>query len=159
MPDANPTVFAGSTNLPPGEAVAEKGSFGYFEHGADIGVIGRGPTLEEAFEQAAAAMFRIMADRTGLPITTDVSVSFEETDTEIALVQWLNALLAEAQIEHLIPVEFHIERNGAAWHGVARGERWSAAMKRGVEVKGATLTMLSVRHDERGWEARCVVDV
>jgi SHS2 domain-containing protein len=32
-------------------------------------------------------------------------------------------------------------------------------MERGVEVKGATLTMLSVKQVEAGWEARCVVDV
>jgi SHS2 domain-containing protein len=30
---------------------------------------------------------------------------------------------------------------------------------RGTEVKGATLTALSVRHDAQGWQARCVVDV
>ena len=34
----------------------------YFEHGADIGIVGRGERIEEAFEHAAAAMFAIMAD-------------------------------------------------------------------------------------------------
>jgi SHS2 domain-containing protein len=32
-------------------------------------------------------------------------------------------------------------------------------MERGTEVKGATLTMLSVRRADGGWEARCVIDV
>ena len=49
--------------------------------------------------------------------------------------------------------------DGAHWHGVARGERWRDELARGTEVKGATLTALSVRHSDAGWEARCVVDV
>jgi SHS2 domain-containing protein len=42
---------------------------------------------------------------------------------------------------------------------VGRGEPWREAHARGTEVKGATLTALSVRRDEQGWQARCVVDV
>ena len=37
--------------------------------------------------------------------------------------------------------------------------RLRAGMERGVDVKGATLTMLSVAPTDGGWEARCVVDV
>ncbi|MDE2366260.1 MAG: archease, partial [Betaproteobacteria bacterium] len=33
------------------------------------------------------------------------------------------------------------------------------SLERGVEVKGATLTMLSVKQAGAIWEARCVVDV
>jgi SHS2 domain-containing protein len=32
-------------------------------------------------------------------------------------------------------------------------------MERGTQVKGATLTALSVRQQGEGWEARCVVDL
>jgi hypothetical protein len=74
---------------------------GYFEHGADIGVIGRGATVEEAFEQAAAAMFGVMIDRDTANPTTSVDVAFEEDDLELALVRWLNGLLAAARVEKL----------------------------------------------------------
>ena len=35
----------------------------YFEHDADIGIIGRGNTLEQAFETAAQAVFGIVSSR------------------------------------------------------------------------------------------------
>jgi SHS2 domain-containing protein len=54
---------------------------------------------------------------------------------------------------------FRIERDGAHWHGGASGEKWRPELERGVEVKGATLTALSVRQLADGWDARCVVDV
>ena len=38
------------------------GRYAYFEHDADIGVIGRGAILEEAFEGAVRATFAIMTD-------------------------------------------------------------------------------------------------
>lgn len=136
----------------------EEGS-GYFEHGADIGVIGRGGTVEEAFEQAAAAMFGVMIDREAVNPTISVDVDFEEDDPELAFVRWLNGLLAEARVERLALASFKIERQGSSWHGTARGEPWRPSIERGVEVKGATLTMLAVHHDDQGWEARCVVDV
>ena len=115
--------------------------------------------MEEAFEHAAAAMFGVMVDRDAASPTTSVDVVFEEDDLELALVRWLNGLLAEARIEKLALTTFDIERHGSSWHGIARGAPWRPSIERGVEVKGATLTMLSVRQDDRGWEARCVVDV
>jgi len=51
------------------------------------------------------------------------------------------------------PVAPSPERGGAS------GEPWRPGLERGVEVKGATLTALVVKRDEKGWEARCVVDV
>ena len=115
--------------------------------------------MEEAFEQAAAAMFGVMIDRDAANPTTSVDVAFEEDDLELALVRWLNGLLAAARVEKLALAAFNIERHGSSWRGTARGEPWRPSIERGVEVKGATLTMLSVRQDVRGWEARCVVDV
>ena len=131
----------------------------YFEHAADIGVIGRGPNVERAFEAAARATFAIMAEPARVGRDTEIEVRFEETDAELALVQWLNALLAAAREQRAVLAEFHLERSGDHWRGSARGARWRPHDERGTEVKGATLTALSVRPTTDGWEARCVVDV
>lgn len=131
----------------------------YFGHDADIGIIGRGASVEEAFETAAAAMFSIMTDLAGVRAARGVKIEFEEADTELALVTWLNALLAAAREHGMVFAVFHLERDGAVWRGSATGESWRDGLERGVEVKGATLTMLSVRQAQAGWEARCVVDV
>ncbi len=131
----------------------------YFEHDADVGIIGRGATLEEAFESAARATFAIMTNLATVREARSVSLEFEEADTELALVRWLNLLLGRSHEEGLVFGRFWIERNGVRWRGGASGEPWRRELERGVEVKGATLTMLRVRQTEEGWEVRCVVDV
>lgn len=135
-------------------------SYDYFDHDADIGVIGRGQTVEAAFESAAAAMFAIMAEVAQLNGEQYVEFGFREADPELALVTWLNGLLAEARSRGLVFSRFRLRRVGDGWIGEAWGEPWREELERGVEVKGATLTMLSVGQTAGGeWEARCVVDV
>lgn len=131
----------------------------YFEHDADVGIVGRGVTLEEAFEAAARATFAIMTDIASVRLEETAPVEFEEADEELALVRWLNLLLGSARERGLIFGRFWIERDGVRWRGGASGEKWRPELERGVEVKGATLTALAVKRDESGWEARCVVDV
>ena len=125
-----------------------------------MGIIGRGATLERAFESAAEATFAIMADpQSLLRETQEVSVSFTEDDVELALAQWLNALLGAARERGAVFGRFALTREGSRWSGRAWGEPWREDMERGTEVKGATLTMLSVRQANGAWEARCVIDV
>jgi SHS2 domain-containing protein len=134
--------------------------YSYFEHDADVGVVGRGETPERAFEAAARAVFALMAEPGSLGETREASVSFVEEDLELALVEWLNALLGAAREQGAVFRRFSLARDGARWTGRAWGEPWREDTERGTEVKGATLTMLSVRQaDGAGWEARCVVDV
>jgi len=133
--------------------------YAYFDHDADIGVIGRGTLLEEAFEAAAKAVFARMTDLTAVRPENAVRIEFEEADVELALVRWLNLLLGKAREHGLVFAQFRLERDGAVWRGMASGEPWHADHERGVEVKGATLTSLSVRQTADGWEARCVIDV
>ena len=131
----------------------------YFEHDADIGVIGRGPTLAAALEQAAAATFAIMADPAQVQVRLQVDFEFTETDPDYALVTLLNRLLAEARLQHAVFSRFQVRADGERWQVEAGGERWRSDLARGTEVKGATLTMLAVQPVRGGWEARCVVDV
>lgn len=132
---------------------------GYFEHDADIGIIGRGSTVEEAFVSAARAMFAIQTGLETVQSRERLELDFEEGDVELALVKWLNGLLAAAGARKVALHEFGLVRSGERWRGWGAGERWRDGLVRGTEVKGATLTMLSVAQNPDGWEARCVVDV
>jgi SHS2 domain-containing protein len=138
--------------VPPGRS-------GTFAHDADIGVVGRGATIEAAFVAAAEAMFGIMVDITAVRPLQSVQVAFEEADCELALVRWLNGLLGEARVASLALGRFGLRREGNRWMGEGWGEPWSDTHDRGVEVKGATLTMLAVAEGREGWYARCIVDV
>ena len=133
--------------------------YAYFEHGADMGIVGRGRNVEQAFEQAARAVFALMTGLDALRPRQSVAIAFEEADVELALVTWLNRLLGEARSRALVFGRFRLRRNGAHWSGTAAGEPWRAGLERGVEVKGATLTALAVTQQDGIWEARCVVDV
>jgi SHS2 domain-containing protein len=131
----------------------------YFEHDADIGIIGRGNTLEQAFETAAQAVFGIVTPLDKVQPQTSIKIEFEESDYELALVTWLNLLLGKAREFGMVFNRFHVEHRENLWSAEALGEKWREDLERGVEVKGATLTMLSVKKTGAMWEARCIVDV
>ena len=134
-------------------------SSAYFEHDADIGIIGRGLTIEQSFEAAAQAVFAIMTKLEQVQPITAVIIEFAESDPEFALVTWLNLLLGKSHELGMVFSYFYIHRQDGQWQGKALGEQWRDDMERGVEVKGATLTMLSVTQIGPIWESRCVVDV
>ena len=131
----------------------------YFDHDADIGIIGRGNSLEECFVDAAKTMLSLMTDLSTVHPKIAVTIEFEESDVELAFVTRLNLLIAKAQADNLILATFKIHKVGDRWKGEAHGETWRDDIEPGIEVKGATLTMLSVKQVNDGWEARCVVDV
>jgi SHS2 domain-containing protein len=134
-------------------------SQGYFDHDADIGIIGRGTTVEQAFEAAGQAVFGIVTNLDMVRPSTSVAIEFEEADPEFALVTWLNLLLGKARELGMVFCRFRVEHLGNHWRAEALGENWRPDLERGVEVKGATLTMLSVEKTGAMWQARCVVDV
>jgi len=132
---------------------------GYFEHDADVGVFGRGDSIEAAFVAAAESVFDLITDISQVRPQERIDVDFEEPDADLALVIWLNSLLGQASERRLALGRFELQRRGTRWVGAAWGEPWREELARGVDVKGATLTQLAVRSREDGWDARCVVDV
>ena len=133
--------------------------FSYFEHDADVGIVGQGETVEQAFEAAARAVFSIMSNLDTIQPRDEIIVEFEESDLEFALVIWINLILGKARELGMVFNEFHLQHNGRHWQARISGEKWRDEHERGVEVKGATFTMLSVKQQNNGWVARCVVDV
>jgi len=149
----------GTAGVDVARAAVSQASFGYFDHDADVGVFGRGATIERAFENAARATFALMWLPRDVARRDEVEVDFEEPDVELALVTWLNALLGQAAAQRLALADFALVRDGDRWHGRARGEPWRGDLPGGTGVKGATLTALAVRRVDGEFEARCVVDV
>ena len=131
-----------------------------FEHEADIGIRGFGDTMEEAFANAAAALYSVMVDSETVRHTDFRGVNVSAGDAEELLVEWLNALVAVSDIERMVFSKFEVRIEGNRLAGTAWGERLDHARHHAhVEVKAATYHLLSVRREQERYVAQCVVDV
>jgi SHS2 domain-containing protein len=138
-----------------------KGCYSYFEHEADMGIAGQGSTIEEAFNQAARAMFNLMVEVDQVRPREQVSVVCQGNDLAELFVEWLNSLLAEADIHRMAFAHFQVDSlsdshlTGSAW-----GEPLDVQRHRPkIEVKAATYAQLFVGQEEGQYVARCVVDL
>jgi SHS2 domain-containing protein len=133
----------------------------HFQHGADVGVRGLGPTRAQAFEQAALAMTATVADLDLVQARDAVQIQRRCPDSEILLTEWLNAIVYEMATRHMLFSRFEVRIDGEELEGEAWGEPVEVKRHRpAVEVKGATLTQLRVAQEPDGtWVAQCVVDV
>ena len=107
------------------------------------------------------ALTAVITDPTSVAALRSIEVSCEAPDTELLLVNWLNALVYEMATRKMLFSRFEVSIDGEHLKAKAWGEAIDVAKHEpGVEVKGATCTALSVKQDDRGaWIAQCVVDV
>ena len=133
----------------------------HYSHGADIGVRGIGPTVESAFEQAALALTAAITDLDLINPLRPRRVLVNEPDLELRIVKWLNAVVFEMAVEHMLFSRFSVRFDGDE----LQAELWGEPLDRlrhtpTVEVKGATVTDLKVGSRPDGaWVAQCIVDV
>ena len=134
-----------------------------FEHKADIGIRGRGKSMEIAFEEAAKAMFNVEVDVEKVKPSKQVKIAVEADNIEELLVEWLNALLSQASLQSMVFSKFKVKiingRN-VKLKGLAKGEKLDV-IRHNVkdEVKGATYSQLKVYKTKGVWIAQCIVDV
>ncbi|MGH9257557.1 MAG: archease [Vicinamibacterales bacterium] len=135
-------------------------SWTHFPHDADIGVVGTGPTKAEAFRQAAIALTGVITDPRSVRPVMEVAVECRAPTDELLLMEWLNTLVYEMSVRSMLFGDFAVELGDGELHAVAKGEPIDPDRHEpAVEVKGATLTALSVASVAGGWRAQCVVDV
>mgnify|MGYP000359689659 FL=1 len=84
----------------------------------------------------------------------------KDTDQELLLVDWLNALIYETATRRILFSRFEVnimdgQLTARAWGEPINIERHQPA----VEIKGATYTELKVYQEQGQWIAQCVVDV
>jgi len=128
-----------------------------------MGIEGRGDTLEEAFAQAATAMFGLMVDVKRVRPRRKVSLVCRGNDRAELFIEWLNGLLAMADIRRMAFSRFQVSSlSGNRLEGSAWGESFDPLRHNPkTEVKAATYSMLTVDDDVEGdqFVARCVVDL
>lgn len=133
----------------------------HFPHEADIGIIGVAPDLAGAFAQAALGLTAVICDPRRVQAASAVDIHCSAPDHELLLVDWLNALIYEMAVRHMLFSRFEVHLDGTRLRANAWGEPVDVARHRpAVEVKGATYTALKVYQDAAGlWHVQCVVDV
>lgn len=133
----------------------------HFEHGADIGVRGLGASPAAAFEQVALALMAVIVEPGRVAARDAVALACQAADIESLLVSWLNALVYQMAVRHLLFARFDVTIDGLQLLATAAGEPLSIERHQpAVEVKGATFTALRVAQREDGmWLAQTVVDV
>ena len=137
------------------------GSYEFFDHVADVGILIRAPSLEGLFATAARALMDwIGSAPEGRPVS-GLEMQVQAEDIEDLLVRWLQELIYQFQCRHtyitevsnvrVVDNELKTTLAGIIWDENARQEY--------REVKAVTYHQLSVRQDQGFWEARVILDV
>lgn len=131
-----------------------------FEHKADIGIRGFGKTLEQAFVNAAKAMFSVMINLKKVELKHEIEIECSADNEEELLVEWLNALLAEMSIKNMAFADFEVKIEDNKLSGKAMGEELDQQKHEAkTEVKAATYSELKIKKVDGKYMVQCVVDV
>ena len=129
------------------------------EHTADILVRANGATLEEAFGNAARAMFHVLTGGAEIGKGRQLAFEVESIDLEGLLVGFLSQLIVLHETENVVLSRFEVtiadERH---LHAVCYGESFDAAHHGGgATVKGVSYHMMEIEKSDK--EHPCHVQV
>ncbi|MCM8760807.1 MAG: archease [Candidatus Omnitrophica bacterium] len=132
-----------------------------FPHTADIGVRVYGKDLKELFENAAFAMFDILADLENLSGDTVEKFTIEAANPEDLLVAWLDELLYNFYTKQLIFFKFTIDEITATHlKATAFGRPIGSNRNRlRTEIKAATYSDLKIAKTDDGYMVEIIFDV
>ena len=85
-----------------------EGKFEFLEHTADVYIAAYGTSFEEAFGNAALAMFEVMTDTEKISQVHKDAVEVEAEDEYALLYNWLEALLVKFETEGMLYSKFQI---------------------------------------------------
>ena len=82
--------------------------FEFLEHTADVYIASYGKTMEEAFENAAIAMFEVMTDTQKVKSTLADSILVKGKDELELLYNWLEILIVNFEVKNRLYSKFQI---------------------------------------------------
>ena len=120
--------------------------FEIVNHTADVGVIAYGANINQAFANAAKALFSLIAELDNVEEVLHRDIELLAPDQESLLVDWLNELIYLFDTEHIIFKRFDItELNDTQLKARSYGEKVDSLkhiLK--IGIKAATYHMLKV---------------
>jgi SHS2 domain-containing protein len=85
-----------------------EGKFEFLEHTADVYVRACGVSMEEAFENAALAMFETITNTVEVVQCEEEVITVEAEDLYALLYNWLEALLVNSEVKGMLYSRFQI---------------------------------------------------
>jgi len=135
--------------------------YDFIDHTADLGIKIRGTSLEELFENAAYAMFDIMAELDKVKTKQFLEIEIQGEGMEELLIDWLRNLLYKFNGEEYLLKDFEVkeisEKNLRAKVGGEKLDLSRHSLKR--EIKAVTYHELEVKRTTEGWEAQVIFDI
>ncbi len=132
-----------------------------FPHTSDIGVHVYGKDLRELFENAAFAMFDVIADLENISGDKEEIIELEAQDQDMLLVAWLDELLYKFFTKGLIFYKFQVELlTEYKLKAKAFGRPVAANRNRlKTEIKAVTYSGLKISKSDAGYEVEIIFDV
>lgn len=135
-------------------------------HPADVIVVARGRSLEEAFEQAAIGVYEIVTDTSRVEPREERRIEEEGDDLEQLLYRWIESLLYYTDSEGLVFSRFKVESIEPREDGgfTLRARAWGEPMDPSrhpprTTVKAVTYSMMEVVRENGCWRVQFVVDI
>lgn len=132
----------------------------HFEVEADVGVHAWGPTLRDAFAQAAVGVFALVVGPESVTARETREARAQGASRETLLVNWINECLYVHEIEGFAVRDIEITRLDDVVHGLLHGEPLDTGRHQlRTVVKAATLHNVEVIDGPDRADVRIVVDV
>ncbi|MCC6010049.1 MAG: archease [Fervidicoccaceae archaeon] len=137
----------------------------FIEHTADVIVEACGPTIEEAFEEAAKGMYEVMTDISLVSKSEKLCLDVDGIDLENLLYRWLENLLIATDSKNLVFSDFKIEaiekdKNTYRLRGCAYGEKFYRNKHRSkTSVKAVTYHQMRICEEGGEWKLRYTLDI
>ncbi len=142
-----------------------KEPFRFLEHTSDAFIEAYGRDLEEAFENAALAMFEVMTDTKTINPRIEEQAETQAEDEYALLYEWLQLLLVKLEVEDKLYSKFSIKSiektlQGYELKAVITGETYdSRRHSTKTAVKGITYHDMKIIQRENSVIVRVLLDI
>lgn len=137
-----------------------RSGFTIIDHPSDVGIEAYGPTMAEAFTNAARGLFSLIVEPSTVAARETRTVELRAEDRERLLVKWLTELLYLYDGRQFVAKEFDVRlEGGATLHAAVRGEMLSHRHRMLMDIKAVTYHQLAVREDASGAHVTVFLDI
>lgn len=137
--------------------------FRFLEHISDVYIEAHGKILEEAFVQAANAIFETMTDLKSIEPKEKRQIKIKSEDLNALLFDWIDQFLYFFDVEELIFSKFEIEikkNENYELSGECWGEKFDPQKHPArTEIKAPTYSLMEIIQESSGVTLRFVVDI